>query len=101
MENTTLLLKEDNEIAWIEVTGRFNFQIENEFDGLFDVIKNKKSVTFNFNDCEYIDSSGIRMLVRLAKARASNSERIKVINCNNIVKDVFSIANLSILLDVC
>lgn len=101
MGNTTLSLKEDKEVAWIDVNGRFNFQIEEEFNGLFEVISNKKSVTFDFNDCEYIDSSGIRMLVRLAKARASNSERIKVINCNNIVKDVFSIANLSILLDVC
>ena len=101
MDNKTLSLKENKEAAWIAVSGRFNFQIENEFDDLFNTIKEENVITFDFENCEYIDSSGIRMLIRLAKNRESNADKIKIINCNNIVKDVFSLANLSTLLDVC
>ena len=100
MNSEIFRLKEKDDSAEITVNGRFNFQVENEFEQITRNILDKNQLTLDFNQCEYVDSSGIRMLIKLAKNRPLSSEKIKIINCNQTVKDVFTLVNIASLIDI-
>ena len=100
MNTETFGLEEKEDAAAIAVNGRFNFQVENEFEKITQHILDKYRLTLDFNQCEYVDSSGIRMLIKLAKSRPLSSEKIKIINCNQTVKDVFTLVNIASVIDI-
>ena len=63
--------------------------------GLGDV----KSVIFNMENLEYISSAGLRTLL-MAKRELHNKGTVKVINANEIVKEVFEVTGFDSLLDI-
>ena len=100
MNTDTFRLKEQEDSAEIAVNGRFNFQVENEFEEMTQNIHDKNELTLDFNQCEYVDSSGIRMLIKLARNPSLSSTKIKIINCNQTVKDVFTLVNIASVIDI-
>ena len=100
MDTETFSLKVQADSAQISVNGRFNFQVENEFEKITHDIQAKNQLTLDFDRCEYIDSSGIRMLIKLAKNRPASAQKIKIINCNQTVKDVFRLVNIASVIDI-
>ena len=59
------------------------------------------SVTFDCAKLEYISSAGLRVLLSVNKAMLRNGkECVRVINCNEIVREVFEVTGFSDILNI-
>lgn len=64
--------------------------INNELDGVEELI-------FDFADLEYITSAGLRMVIK-AKSMLQGSRELKIINVNDMIREVFGLTGLDDLL---
>lgn len=92
--------KLDGDILEFAIEGRLDTMTAPELEaeikaGLGDV----KSVIFNMENLEYISSAGLRTLL-MAKRELHNKGTVKVINANEIVKEVFEVTGFDSLLDI-
>ena len=60
-----------------------------------------KSIVFDFAKLDYISSAGLRVLLSANKAMVnSGKEPVKVLNSNEIVKEVFEVTGFSDILNI-
>ena len=71
-------------------------ELEGELNGAAD---NAKDIIFAFKNLEYISSAGLRVLLKAKKALFGKGT-VKIINANDIVKEVFEVTGFNELLDV-
>ena len=69
---------------------------ENEMKAVLDNVEN---VTLDFANLEYISSAGLRALLLVRKALYGKGE-VKIINANDLVKEVFEVTGFINVLDV-
>lgn len=90
----------DNNILTITVKGRLNTitapELENEIGELNDI----KDLTFDLKDLEYISSAGLRVLLKAQKLMDKNEGKMKLINVNSSVNEVFEITGFLDILTV-
>lgn len=55
---------------------------------------------FNFNNIEFIDSSGIGCIISLVKTAKSNKAEIKLCNLSSEVMEVMELLHLPMILDI-
>ncbi len=67
-------------------------ELANSLDGITELV-------FDFADLEYISSAGLRVLVRFRNELA-NKARVRIINANEIVQEVFEVTGLKNVLAV-
>ena len=73
-------------------------QMENE---LKSSIENADSVVFDFAKLDYISSAGLRVLLSANKEMLKKGKKpVKIINANEIVKEVFDVTGFSDILDI-
>lgn len=56
-----------------------------------------EKLIFDFADLEYITSAGLRMVIK-AKSMLQGSRELKIINVNDMIKEVFGLTGLDELL---
>jgi anti-sigma B factor antagonist len=71
-------------------------ELENELKASIDNVKN---LVFDFAKLEYISSAGLRTLL-FAKKALHNKGTVKVVNANEIVKEVFEVTGFCDLIDI-
>ena len=71
-------------------------ELENE---LKDSLDNVKELVFDFKGLEYVSSAGLRTLL-FAKKALHNKGNVKILNSNEIVKEVFEVTGFIDLLDI-
>lgn len=85
----------------IAIEGRFDFSSHRDFRSAYeshgDAVKN---YTIDMSDTAYLDSSALGMLLLLRDFASNNSATIKIINCTDDVKKIFSISNFEQLFDI-
>lgn len=86
----------------IAVEGRLDTatapQLENEIKAS---LGNAESIVFDFAKLDYISSAGLRVLLSANKAMVnSGKEPVKVLNSNEIVKEVFEVTGFSDILNI-
>lgn len=86
--------KQKGEIV-ITVSGHFDFRLVTEFRRAYNAIKDPNKVVVDFENTDYIDSSGLGILVYLRKHFNCRKENIHLINCNNEVAKTFKIARFN------
>ncbi len=62
-------------------------------------LDNVKNLTVDMKNLEYVSSAGLRTLL-IAKKKLHNKGNVKIVNANDIVKEVFEVTGFDELLDV-
>lgn len=86
--------REKGEIV-ISVSGHFDFRLVTEFRRAYAAITNPSKVVVDLQKTDYIDSSGLGILVYLRKHFNCRKEDIHLINCNNEITKTFKVARFN------
>ena len=88
-------MNEENEIL---LSGRFDAsQVENA-NAVFEKIN--KSTLVNFKDLDYISSAGLSVLLVAQKRLTENNQKLKLVNMNNHIRDVFKYAGFDMIFEI-
>ncbi|MFT4926206.1 MAG: anti-anti-sigma factor [Phenylobacterium sp.] len=79
----------------IAVSGHFDFRLVTEFRRAYSAIEAPKKVIIDFKDTDYIDSSGLGILIYLRKHFNCKKENIFLINTNPEINKIFRIARFN------
>jgi anti-anti-sigma factor len=79
----------------IAVEGHFDFRLVTEFRRAYNAIQDPLKVIVDLKKTDYIDSSGLGILIYLRKHFNCKKEDIHLINCNNEVTKTFIIARFN------
>ena len=61
---------------------------------------NKKEQILDFNNIDFIDSSGLTMIINLYKNLTKHEKSLKIINVNKIVLGIFNITKLNTFMSI-
>ena len=88
---------DDNKNAWnIDVHGEIDIYTANELkDSLIESISSKsKDIILNASNLEYIDSTGLGVLIGILKRLKTDEKDIYIINAKQNVRKIFNITGL-------
>ncbi|MDR1773565.1 MAG: anti-sigma F factor antagonist [Clostridioides sp.] len=95
----------DNKILLIRFTcSELDHHISNEVRDELDSIINKnqiKVIVFDFEKINFMDSSGIGVIIGRYKKIASDGGRVSVINVNERVRKIFDLSGLNKIINIC
>lgn len=96
-----IIKKEKSGNVTLEVNGRLETgtapQLEVELNK---ILNTAKSVTLDFAKLEYVSSSGLRVLLTAQKTATARKIALKIINSNDVVKEVFDLTGFSSIIDI-
>ncbi len=84
----------------IAVAGHFDFRLVSDFRRAYDAIENPKKVTVDFEHTDYIDSSGLGILIYLRKHFNCSKDSIFLINTSSDINRTFRIARFNKLFQI-
>lgn len=94
-------LSADGETLTIQVQGRFDFSVHQEFRASYERQKVKPhQYIIDLKDTIYLDSSALGMLLLLRDHAGGVSSRIKIANCNNDIRKILTISNFGQLFSI-
>lgn len=79
----------------IALNGRLDANTSVELQEAVDKMSAYDSILFDFSDLEYISSAGLRVLLSIYKDRQLKNASLTILNCNDVVKDVFDMTGFS------
>ena len=93
-------MKNDNLI--ISLIGRLDTMTSQKFEEKiksisFDEIRN---ITINMKELEYVASAGLRVILMLNKKIIKNGGKLKIINANNVKKELFTMVGMDDYLEI-
>jgi len=92
--SVTIDVSNDNKTATIKINGRFDFSLHNEFRKSYKDVNLKNGVySIDLGGTEYLDSSALGMLLLLKEYAESQSATVRLVNFNNEIKEILSIAS--------
>ncbi len=83
-------------ILTVSLEGRLDTNTVSELENAMPDLDGIESIIFDFDNLEYISSSGLRLILKYKKMKDST----KVINCNPEVYEIFNITGFSEIMDV-
>lgn len=86
--------RQENDLL-IALTGRLDANTSDELQKAVDNESEYGSIKIDFCRLEYISSAGLRVLLSIHKACQKNNASLTILNCNDIVKDVFNMTGFS------
>lgn len=90
----TSSVSDDGRTVTINVSGRFDFSVHREFREVYKGMDvSTKSFVVNMQNAEYMDSSALGMLLLLREQAGGEQANIKIINCNEEIKNIFAVSN--------
>ncbi len=68
---------------------------------VLDISANKqKEFIFDFNNINFIDSSGLSMIINIYKKLSQNENSLHVINANELISNIFNITKLNTFVNI-
>lgn len=87
-------VSDDKKIITIQVRGRFDFNLVQDFRNAYRLADQPKaSYVIDLADTDYMDSSGLGMLLHLWKFAGGADSRIEIVNCRPGVRKIFEITH--------
>lgn len=84
----------DNKSAIIKINGRFDFSLHSDFRKSYkDVNLSNGVYTVDLGGTDYLDSSALGMLLLLKEHADSQSSKVHLVNYNNEIKEILTIAS--------
>jgi|SRR6056297_222207 len=92
----------DGNTVTIELKGRLDTitsgQLEDELEGIFD--DEDVNLIFDFSDLDYISSSGLRVLLSAQKKINAMGTKMKIVEANEVVKEIFDATGFTKIMDL-
>jgi len=82
----------------ILLSGRFDASQVEKAKSIFNQIE--KSSTVNFKNLDYISSAGLGVLLMTQKRLNESGQRLKLINMNKHISDVFNYAGFNLIFEI-
>ena len=94
-------ISDDNKRVELKLSGRFDFSIHNEFRKAYKDISVTGAVyQVDLSETEYLDSSALGMLLLLKEHAETDSSEVKILNANDEVREILTIASFDKLFSV-
>lgn len=95
-------VREVNHTAVIDLVGMINAQADGEFKKAYDEAdgKNTDTITLNFSEVEYINSTGIALIVELLAQARKSHKRLVVYGLSEHYVEIFQITRLADFMDI-
>lgn len=92
----------DNDgIVTISLIGRLDTNTSQEFrDMLSPILDSTKELLIDFADLDYISSAGLQVLLFAQKRMNAKNKKMKVINANDTVMEIFEITGFSEIINI-
>ena len=92
--SVTINVSNENSTATIKIDGRFDFSLHNDFRKSYkDVNLKNGEYTIDLGSTGYLDSSALGMLLLLKEHAESQSATVRLVNFNDEIKEILSIAS--------
>ena len=92
--SVTIDVSSDKNTATIKINGRFDFSLHNEFRKSYKDVSLKNGVySIDLSNTGYLDSSALGMLLLLKEHAESQSATVRLVNFNNEIKEILTIAS--------
>jgi len=92
--SVTINVSNENSTATIKIDGRFDFSLHNDFRKSYkDVNLENGEYTIDLGSTGYLDSSALGMLLLLKEHAESQSATVRLVNFNDEIKEILSIAS--------
>ena len=89
-------LTENNELLVISIKGAFDFSMLDDFRTAYTCeIDKSAKVVIDMRDTSSINSSALGMLLNMQRHLGKGDGEINIINCNEVVKKIFSITHFN------
>ena len=96
----TITKKQESNVLTLALEGRLDTVTAPELEAeIKKSLENIDPLTLDFSKLEYISSAGLRVLLSAHKAMSSKGG-MKVINANEIVREVFDVTGFSDILNI-
>ena len=96
-----IFTKQKDNVVTLEVEGRLETGTAPDLDvALFKILSESKSVVLDFKKLEYVSSAGLRVLLSAQKSANAHNSTLKIINANDVVKEVFNLTGFNTILTV-
>ena len=92
--SVTINVSNEDKLATIKIDGRFDFSVHNEFRKSYngvDLVKGEYLV--DLANTGYLDSSALGMLLLLKEHADAQSATVRLVNFNDEIKEILSIAS--------
>ena len=101
MNHVERFISEDKKTLTIEIHGKLDITLYKEFsDSYVDNIGSVSRVIVDMGRVEYVDSSGLGMLLVLRERCGGDSSDIDIVNANSNVKKILETTNFQRLFNV-
>jgi anti-sigma B factor antagonist len=84
--------------ATIRLTGRLDANQVQKLREALDRVTG--AVTIDFGELQYISSAGLGVLLAAQKRLSSDGNTIRIVNMNNHIRDIFTIAGFDFIFDI-
>ena len=92
--------KQEGASMVVALSGRLDTETASKLDeALKDSLGGLDTLTFDFKDLDYVSSAGLRELLK-AKRNMKYGGTVKVINANEIVREVFSVTGFDTVVEL-
>ncbi len=89
-------------VVRINLAGEFDFSSQDELKQVFDQALSASSpaIQINMQDTAFIDSSVIRLILRLHDAARKNKKSLSINHCNERIYEIFAIGGFDQIFDI-
>lgn len=98
--SVTSQVSEDGKSVRIAVSGRFDFNMHEDFQGAYESASSAAAFTIDLAEVDYMDSSALGMLLLLKEHAGEDVADITIINCAPEVKNILRISNFDKMFEV-
>ena len=75
-------------------------EVRDEIDDIL-MSKSIKNIIFNFRNINFMDSSGIGVIIGRYEKISNDGGKVMIINANDRIKKIFNLSGMNKIIDVC
>jgi len=89
-------------VARINLSGEFDFSSQEDLNGIFDkaLSTSAEEIQLDMRNTTFIDSSIIRMFLKLHETASRNQKSLVIMNCNERIQEIFVIGGFDQIFDI-
>jgi len=89
-------------IARINLAGEFDFSSQDELKQVFEkaIAAAPQAIHIDMQNATFIDSSVIRMFLKLHDTARKNKKSLSIVNCNERIYEIFTIGGFDQIFDI-
>jgi anti-anti-sigma factor len=95
-----LTVRDTDNTRIISVSGRFDFDVHREFREAYKNAVKDINFILDLQSTEYLDSSALGMILLLREFVNEDRRRLRIINSNPQVKEIFAVCNMDKIIDI-